>query len=138
MMRKRQVMIWIAALSVCLVASTAFGQLSISRGQRPGQMVNSGVFQSQSFGAPVQITTTSQPSSIRSTFFAQAVGIIFTQINQAVDAFAALLVLRAGGTPALPALPSTTTTTPSTPSTNTNTQPRRKAASVIKSYRHSR
>ncbi len=126
-MRIRYTILAIAAISMFFGTSTAFAQLSVGIGQRPGEMVNGGVFRAQSFGAPVQITATGRQGSIRTDFLVEAVNIVFTQINQAVDAFAALLVLRAGGVPSLPALPDTTTVPDAT---------RRKAATVIKTSRH--
>ncbi len=127
MMRIRHTILAIAAMSLCFGTTSAFAQLSISRGQRPGEMVNGGVFRAQEFGRPVQITATSRPGSIRTDLFVQAVDLIVTQINQAVDAFAALLVLRAGGVPAIPSLPDTTALP------DTSTQPRRKAVMANKS-----
>jgi len=130
-MRIRLRIIHLTALSFFLGIPAAYGQLSVGLGQRPGQMVNAGVFRAQSFGAPVQITETQRPRSNRTDFFVEAVNIIFTQINQAVDAFAALLVLRAGGTPSLPTVLPDNTTSPD-PSNVTPPRRKSKAASTLK------
>lgn len=72
----------------------------------PGNMVNAGVIRAQEAAAfargGIEIVETSRPPSPRAVFLADAIKIIFDQLNSAILLFDNLLRLRAGTPPVVP------------------------------------
>ncbi len=91
---------------VIIDGGRARDNLRSAAGRAPGNMVSAGVGRAlahaNSFWAPVQITETSRPSTARALFVADAIEILFGQLNDAIMLFQNLLLARAGRTPVIP------------------------------------
>jgi hypothetical protein len=72
------------------------------RGRSPGNMVSAGVAQATSFGRGaaigVDVTETEEPSTVFGSLLAESIDFLFGQVNDAIDQFVDLLLLRAGAT----------------------------------------
>jgi hypothetical protein len=70
------------------------------RGRAPGRLVQDGVARHVTFNDPQfsrpEITEIELPTSRRAIFLSQALESLFDQLNTAIEAFAALLQVRAG------------------------------------------
>ncbi len=80
------------------------------RVRAPGRMITAGIARAIDFSnraqAPVQITETAPPVSIRAQLIADALDIVFAQLNESLRVFTNLLLVRAGRPPAAaPSLP---------------------------------
>lgn len=78
------------------------------RRRSPGNMVQAGVAQAEMFGRGaaigVDVTDTEEPPSIFAELLAESITFLFEQVNEAIDMFTNLLLLRAGESPDLSSL----------------------------------
>ncbi|MGB2986837.1 MAG: hypothetical protein WBE26_13275 [Phycisphaerae bacterium] len=89
-----------------LEGQTAFDNLDATRGRAPGNMVRTGFARAQTFAdatrVPVQITETSRPTPPHAQFMADAIEIVFDQLQQTLLFLGNRLLARAGLAPLLP------------------------------------
>ena len=109
----------LAALTVLLISVSAHAQLAMPGNtalenagsgavaiRSPGRMVSAGVGRAigaaNSFRAPTIITETERPTPIHAQFFAEAIDILFNQINDLIFFLHNLALTRAGEEPVEP------------------------------------